>query len=829
MEPRRLCFGRFELLAAERVLLDEGAPVSLGPRAYDVLLALVSRRGRLVTKDELLEAVWPGVIVEDGNLHAQVATIRKVLGRDAIATVPGRGYQFTLTAQGFAESTPPAAPQPARTPTNLPEHLPTLFGRDPEIGAITGLLAEHRLVSIVGPPGIGKTRLSLSVACHIAGESPDGAWLIELAGARTAEAVHSTIAKTLGVTLDPRKPPEVALLDGLRRRWMLLVLDNCEHLLEPVATFVRALLERAPGIRILVTSQAPLRLPDERITRLAGLALPAGEELSSLTESGALALFAARASAALPGFQLAPGNLRAAIRICQRLDGIALALELAAARLPLLGLEGLEAHLDDRFKVLGGGMRAGLDRHQTLRSALGWSHDLLSANEQTVFRRLGVFAGDFGLPLARAVASDARLDEWAVVEHLASLIDRSLVVAGSEPRPRYRLLETMRSYALEQLQLHGERELVERRHASAVRALFEKMDADWHPHPADETRTRYARELDNVRAASDWASSPSGDAETAVALAADSTEIWLSTGLIHEGLRRWRRADSCVAHAVPAVQLRYWLAGTAYFRWWSDGRTAGERAITLARQLKDDRRLYRALSFAASHAAHRGEEDAAGEALRELDALEHADWPASLKVYGLEARAHTTYMSGRYQETIDTATRMAQIYRAAGDLRGEFRTRLYIANVTFTMARYLEAVRLGRELRDEPGASRHDLYGIALLNLVEALLFAGETDEAERTARQLLAWRPPLLVGMTVCLALLLAERGRFEDAARLFGHGHSVYASNGLPLEPAERTVSDRAQARLRGALNPEDFDRLTAEGARLDERAAFALSGLE
>ena len=830
MGTSRLRFDRFELLPAERLLLRDGAPVELGPRAYDVLLALAERRGQLVTKQELMELVWPGVFVEENNLQAQVSALRKVLGRDAIATIPGRGYQFTLAAPGSNAAPPPAwAPSAAtRAPTNLPRELLPIFGRDEEIAQVSTLLAAHRLVSIVGPPGIGKTRLSQSVAFNLCGEWPDGCWIVELAAASDAAAAHSSIAKAAGITLDPRKSPEEALIDGLRRRWLLLVLDNCEHLLDPVAGFVRTMIERAPGIRLLVTSQAPLRLPEEQVVRLEGLSLPASGDSSSLDHSGAATMFVARVNASLPHFRLAPENLRSVIDICRRLDGIPLALELAASRLPLFGLEGLLAHLDDRFKVLSGGMRAGLTRHQTLRSALDWSHRLLSGDEQLVFRRLGIFTGDFSLELARAVVADGAVDGWAVVEHLATLIERSLVVADSAATPRYRLLETMRAYALEQLEAHHEREALEQRRAAAVCALFERMDSEWFEHPSDETRERYARELHNLRAAGDWALGGARDAEAAVALAADSTEIWLSTGLIHEGLQRWQRARPCLPGAAPAVQLRYWLAGTAYYRWWSDGRAAGENAIRLARELGDDRRLYIALAFAASHAAHRGDAAAASQAVRELDAIEHADWPLPLKVYGLEARAHTSYMAGRYEDTLAVARRMADVYDASGNSRGKFMTRMYIANLTFTLDRFREAVRLGRELRDEPHASRYDLYGIALLNLIEALLFAGEPDEAERTARQLLAGRPQFLVGLTLCLALLVAERGRFEDAARLLGHSRRVYVDNALPLEPAELKVTERAQGLLRDALDAEVFERLTAEGARLDERAAFALSGV-
>jgi len=823
--------GRFELLTAERVLLQDGAPVPLGPRAFDVLLALVERRGQLVSKQELIEAVWPGVFVEENNLQVQVSAIRKLLGRDAISTIPGRGYQLTLPAESSNEgaASPASESRSARAPTNLPDQLPPIYGRDAELATVTALLAEHRLVSIVGPAGIGKTRLAQAVAFGLSGDWPDGAWVVELAGASDAAAAHSSIARTVGVTLDARTAPAQTLIDRLRGRWMVLVLDNCEHLLDSMAAFARALLDRAPGIRLLVTSQAPLRLPDERVMRLDGLSVPARNDVSALPDSGALALFVARAGAALPGFRLEDGSRRRYLEICRRLDGIPLALELAASRLPLLGLAGLESHLDDRFKVLTGGLRDGLPRHRTLRSALDWSHGLLTPDEQKVFRRLGVFAGDFSLDLARAVAGDEQLDGWAIAELLATLIERSLVVAGSGTTPRYLLLETMRAYALEQLDHTGERAALERRHASAMRALFEKMEAEWHNDSADAWRERHAPELNNLRAAADWALGAAGDAGTAVALAGDSAEIWLSTGLIHEGLQRWQRTLPFVPQAEPAVRLRFWLAGTAFFRWWSDGRTAVEHAIALARELRDDRRLYVALSFAASHAAHRGDETAARLAQHELDSLERTDWPSSLRVYGLEARSHTSYMFGRYEETLGVAQTMAGIYAATGNSRGKFLTRLYIANVMFTMDRHRDAVRLGRELRDEPRASRYDLYGIALLNLIEALLFAGEPDEAERTARQLLATRPHLLIGLGVCLALLLAERGRFENAARLLGHGQRIYSDNALPLEPSEFKVIERAQGLLHAALSGDEVERLAAEGARLDEPAALALCGLE
>lgn len=830
MAPDRLCFGRFELRMAERALLADGAPVALGPRAFDVLLALTDLRGRLVTKNELMERVWPDLVVEENNLQVQVSTLRKILGRDAIATVPGRGYQFTLSPDGIESAAAPPAARALRerTPTNLPEHLPPIYGRTDRIGEITRLLADHRLIGIVGPPGIGKTRLAQSVAFNVVGRWPDGVWLIELVGVSDASAVYSAIAAAVGIALESDRPPAVTLVDGLRRRSMLLVLDNCEHLLEPVAALVRALLERAPEVRMLITSQAPLRLPEERTIRLEGLALPAGDDLAVVSDSGAVALFDARASAASPGFRLTSDNLGAVVRICRRLDGIPLAIELAAARLPILGLDGLEAHLGDRFKVLTGGLRGVHPRHRTLRSALNWSHGLLAPEEQKVFRRLGIFAGGFSLELARAVASDDTLDEWTVVEHLATLIDRSLVVADSEPTPRYRLLETMRAYALDELRRHDEQPALERRHALAMRALFEHMDRAWFEHPADATRRLHARELHNLRAATDWAASAAGDAETAVALTTDSAEIWMSTGLVHEGLHRWQRVQALVPGVAPEIQLRFWLAGAAYHRWTSEGHAACGRAMALARELKDRRRLYLALAFEASGAAHRGQEAEADRALRELDALEDPGWPMALKVHGLEARSHTTYMSGRFEDTLGVASQMASVFSAAGDSRGYFRARLYHANILFCLERFEEAVALGRELRDAPGTSRYDLYAVALMNLIEALLFVGNVAEAEQTTRRLLALHRMPLKSRTLCIGLLLAHLGRPQDAARLIGHGYAAFEKNGVPLEPAEFKVGERAESLLRAALSAEELKRLIAEGTALDESTAIALSGL-
>src|SRR5882672_470153 len=416
-------FGRIEVRPAERVLLVDSKAAKLGARAFDLLLALVERRDRIVAKNELLDTVWPGLVVEENNLQVHISTLRKLLGPQVIATVPGRGYRFTAAPDDSAArhavaavsaaapaaswATPSAASAVAATAplTNLPADLPPLYGRDEDLPALRALIEAHKVVTVVGAGGIGKTALAQALAHQLRGEFEDGVWLVELAPVADATLVATTVAGVLRVELGAAAPIET-LAGELAASRMLLVLDNCEHLLLAVAELVSALRRAAPNVQLLATSQEPLKVAQEHAYRLSALALPAEAGIESARQAGAVALFEARARAAQPQFALNEKNLAAVVEVCRRLDGIALAIELAAARVPLLGIEGLRARLNERFRVLTGGARLALRRHQTLRAALDWSHGLLTHEEQTVFRRLGVFAGSFGLDSAQRVTAD---------------------------------------------------------------------------------------------------------------------------------------------------------------------------------------------------------------------------------------------------------------------------------------------------------------------------------------------------------------------------------------------------------------------------------------
>ncbi len=400
-------FGTARLIVAQRQLRIDDQPAKLGARAFDLLLALVERRERAVDKNELFDLVWPGVVVEENNLQVHISALRKLLGPQAIATIPGRGYRFTAAVEAPARvaapaapvvvserTTPPASPSPAAAPTNLPVNQEPLYGRESDGLAIVEMLHAHAQVAIVGAGGIGKTRLALTVANAQRERFPDGVWWVELATLNDGALVAGAIAQALGVRAGNERPVLEAVVALLRSQTALLVLDNCEHLLDAAAECVRILLRDAPALHVLVTSQEAMHTNEEQVYRLGSLPI-GGPDASS----PAVELFVARAKAADPRLQLTAANLASIAEVCRRLDGMPLAIELAAARARLLGIEGLRTRLDERFHILTGGTRAVLRRHQTLRAALEWSHGLLTPDEQTVFSRLGVFVGGPPVPI----------------------------------------------------------------------------------------------------------------------------------------------------------------------------------------------------------------------------------------------------------------------------------------------------------------------------------------------------------------------------------------------------------------------------------------------
>src|SRR5437899_1139074 len=396
-------FGRFRVVRHRRELLVDGQPVELGGRAFDTLVALIDAHGTVLGKDDLISRVWPDRVVEENNLQAQISLLRKAFGsdRDLIRTVAGRGYQFTGEIRATAATAAAAMLSPA---TNLPETVSELIGREAELRDGMDLVAKHRLVTLVGPGGIGKTRLGLEVARHLLPRFPDGVFFAELGPLSSPELVRATVATALGLTLGSGTVSHNSIAAAVGTKQLLLVIDNCEHLIEAAAGMVEALLRTSPAASLLATSREPLRASGEYVYRVPPLAVPAedNQDIEDVLTYGAVRLFVSRAQAAEPEYVPHVRLAAAMAAICGRLDGIPLAIELAATRIVAFGVDGVAGRLHDRFRLLTGGSRT-LPRHQTMRATLDWSYELLSESEPVSLRRVGVCVGAFTLDAATAV------------------------------------------------------------------------------------------------------------------------------------------------------------------------------------------------------------------------------------------------------------------------------------------------------------------------------------------------------------------------------------------------------------------------------------------
>ena len=476
-KERAICFGSFRVLLGQRLLLEGNKPLRLGSRALDILIALVERPGDLVSKEELIARVWPNTFVEPANLTVHIAALRRVLGDGRrgnryIVNVPGRGYCFVAPVN-MSEKLRPSSLEllAVEHAHNLPATNTRLIGRENVVAGLSARFSRDRFLTIVGPGGIGKTSVALAVAEELLANYKHGIWLIDLALVGNPVLVPTALASALGLEVRaenflPR------LIANLWDKQMLLVLDNCEHVIAAAAALAAEVLRGAPGVHVLATSREPFRVEGEWVYRLPPLQSPpvaTGISAEEALRFPAVQLFVERTAAALGDYVLSDADAPIVADICLKLDGIPLALEFAAARVNCFGIGGLAARLEDRLSLLINGRRTALPRQQTMRATLDWSYGLLTNAQQMILRRLSIFPGEFTLRAAGAVVPDDTYSSSEIIDQVTELIAKSLVAAEmGDVEPRLRLLETTRVYALAKLVESGEHNAVARRHAEYI-------------------------------------------------------------------------------------------------------------------------------------------------------------------------------------------------------------------------------------------------------------------------------------------------------------------------------------------------------------------------
>lgn len=548
---RSISFGPFRLYPAARVIERDGARLALGSRAFDVLIVLAERAGEVVRHRELTERVWRGLVVEPGTLRVHISGLRKALGggnSQYIANVPGQGYCFVAPIQvtepdqrWVLEPRALDSPEALSTRHNLPSQLTSFIGRENEIQQLKRLLAANRLVTLTGSGGCGKTRLALQLTTEIVSDFPDECRLIELAPLGDPALVAQSVANVLAVKKQEDRSLGEAIAERLATRRVLLVLDNAEHLIESCAELTDLLLSRCSGLKILVTSREPLGVGGELTYRVPSLTIPDAEDATpeSVLACEAARLFLERARLHRPDFEITSTNASALRSICHRLDGIALAIELAAPRVRTMSIEELNRRLDNRFGILTGGHRTALPRHRTLRSLIDWSYDLLNTAEKTLLRRAAVFAGGMTADSAERVCAGDSVDRGNVLDVLTSLTDKNLlVVATHDGGSRFAMLETMRHYAWARLHESGEEETLRLRHVEYFLALSERLEAMQTDSQRGDMLGRMDVELDNVRAALAWCEATAGRSLLGLRLAGKLDQFWLIRGHFGEG-RAW--------------------------------------------------------------------------------------------------------------------------------------------------------------------------------------------------------------------------------------------------------------------------------------------------
>jgi len=813
--------GAWEIDLTRRELRRSGAVVPLGSRAFEVLGMLVQASGELVNKYDIMDRVWPNETAGENTLRFHISAARQAFGADRglLKTFSGRGYCL-LGKWSVRESDGRddwvTRPSPGRTfRTNVPASGSSLIGRDAARRQLLNVVSAYRVVTLVGPGGIGKSVLGLEVARSLVPVLEGDCWVVELASVSDPNLVPSKLVSAMGLKIGGEKISAETVARAIARERCLLILDNCEHVVDAAAALVEAIIRMCPLVSIIATSREVLRVAGEYVYRVPPLDVPphVSDDLSHIERYGAVQLFVARATALDSEFSTRPAHLAVVATLCRCLDGIPLAIEFAAANAITFGLEEVAARLKDRFSMLTGGRRTALPRHQTLRATLDWSYQLLPELERTVLRRLGVFVGGFTLDGATAVLRGTGVTASMVVPTVASLVAKSLVaIEGSVSGGRWHLLETMRIYARDKLAEHGEHEQVVRYHAEFFRDHVISCVSVAQPLPADEV-ARCAREIDNVRAALDWSFSAGSDTDIGFALTAGYSPIWLDLSLLTECRERCEQALQRVNAGLGELasplrmqlEISYGVSLMVTLGPAERAKTALASGLELAAGLQDQDAHVQALWALWACHLNAGEQRAAQRvAERLLRICDHVEEPAIAAV-AHRSMGYTLQHIGMQREARASLERSLDLGGGRGS-RNELRL-LYdqqvLARAALARSLWLhglldQAKTAADACLAEASSGDDRLTFCFVLGLAVGpiALMRGDTADAERAADMLLeeAMRRSFVQYVNVgrrLKAMLLMERGDFAVASNELRHALDMRNSSGWRIAYPEYTCA--------------------------------------
>ena len=785
--PGRIAsFGAFRLHVTERALEKDGKPLRIGSRAFDILLMLLEHAPAIVGKRDLIRRAWGTLLVDDVSLRVHVTALRKRLGDGVsadsyITNVPGRGYCFVgkvtwMAPAPAAGNNPPAAPQ-------LPREPLLMVGRDYAVRELIAQLKSHRFVSIVGAGGVGKTTIAQALAHGLLSEFRGSVYFLDLAPLEDPRLLPSMLASHLGLTATTeRELPFV--LETLRERRMLLVFDSCEHLIGSAASLTETIFRDAPQVHILATSREALRAEGEHVHHLPPLAFPPGDT-QSITAAQALTypavqLFVQHVATSGHTLNLTDSEAPTVAEICRRVDGIALALELAASRVAAHGLRGTASLLEKHFALLWRGRRTAIPRHQTLSATLDWSYNLLSDTERLVLRRLAVFVGGFSLQAALEVASES-LEAAEFTEALATLVEKSLVTSARSPALRYRLLDTTRAYAGQKLAESGEGQRIARRHSEHALAVLEQFGATVWATPPAGSLDFFSSNLANVRAALRWCFSTDGDAALGVRLTCASAALLNQCGLATECVTWTGRAIAALDDTVKGTQLEMELQAC----------------------------------FASSLIVTKGNGPATQSALvRALDIATLLD-ASAMQLYILHALFRWQARSGDFVGFRGLTDRLDSIAKQIADPLAEVTAHGFCAVACFFTGDNRQVARHAQIALTAPiHLSKLNLASFGHLSRVRHILannlwVMGYPDQAAAMAEEAIEEsetlnHPPTLCYVLMSTAVISLERGDLERADELIARLLQVATKHGLLTYARAAGGWQGRLAVLRGELSP-------------------------